>query len=160
MARRSPPPPGPAVNITSLCDIMLSLLIFFMLVSKTGVDTGADPTLDLPLASLGITEDQVEQERAASNSVVVNVRPSTIAGNPQVYGKFFSTGEEWSMNVRNVTTNQREFQKLLTTLGDGKEEFEIVVYADAGTPFLDMEAVLQAVNVAQPTTVKYPFKTP
>ncbi|MEL7237403.1 MAG: biopolymer transporter ExbD [Planctomycetota bacterium] len=156
-SRRAAPPPGPSVNITSLSDIMLSLLIFFMLVSKTGVDTGADPELELPIAALGVTQEQIEDERAASNSVVVNVRSGTIQGNPRVYGRYFSTGEEWSFNVRNLNTDQPELRLFLEELKGDRDEFEVFVHAASDTPFYDIESVLQAVNGSRPSLVKYAF---
>ena len=160
MKRRPPPPAGPAVNITSLCDIMLSLLIFFMLVSKAGVDTGADPELNLPTASLGITEEDVEQEAQAGSTLVLNVDPAAgIAGNPRVYGKLFSTGTPFSYNVVNPNTNVPEVRDFVKKMGEGRDDFVVAVHAAAGAPFSDVEPVLQAVNAARPAQVRFAFQS-
>ena len=41
------------VNVTPLIDIVMCLIIFFMLVAKIGVDTGADRNIDIPTSILG-----------------------------------------------------------------------------------------------------------
>ena len=154
MKRRTPPPPGPAVNITSLCDIMLSLLIFFMLVSKAGVDTGADPDLALPTATLGITEDQFEQEQSAGAPAVINVRPvGNLPGQPRVYGSLFTTGEEFDVGVD-------ELEEFLKKLRGDREDFEVFVHAARDTPFYDMEPVQRAVSRSNAAGVQYAFQQP
>ena len=161
MKRRSPPPAGPTVNITSLCDIMLSLLIFFMLVSKAGIDVGADEDLNLPVATLGITEDQFEAERAASSFVVLNVRSGGITGNPRVYGKFISTGEPFEMNVTNPQQNDRaELEAFLKELRADRTDFEVYLHAAADTPFYDVEPVQRAISRANVAGVQYAADQP
>ena len=152
MARRSPPPPGPAVNITSLCDIMLSLLIFFMLVSKAGVETGADADLPLPIASLGITQEDYEAEQAAGNGLVINVQPGLETGNPRVYGRLIDSGKDWAFNAEDTA-----FLRHVEAIKGDREDFEIFIHADRNTPFIDMESVLQAVNVVRPSVVNHGF---
>jgi biopolymer transport protein ExbD len=48
-----PPIRESAVNVTPLIDVVMCLIIFFMLVAKIGVDTGADPTIAIPTSMLG-----------------------------------------------------------------------------------------------------------
>ncbi len=161
MRRRPPPPPGQAVNITSLCDIMLSLLIFFMLVSKAGIDTGADAELALPEATLGITQEQFDEERGASAFVVLNVRPGAIQGNPSVYGKYMVSGEDFEMNVTNPQDGDRPLLvPFLRGLKDGRQDFEVYVHADRATPFWDMEPVQRAISQADVAGVQYAFERP
>lgn len=160
MKRRPPPPPGQSVNITSLCDIMLSLLIFFMLVSKAGLDTGADPDLDLPTATLGITEDQFDRERAASTFVVLNVRSGGIDGNPRIYGKFVSTGEPFEMHVRDPRTGQAELEPFLKNLRGDRDDFEVYLHAAGGTPYYDIEPVQRAISRADVAGVQYAAEKP
>src|SRR3982750_823990 len=45
---------GSEVNVTPLIDVIMCLIIFFMLVAKIGVSTGAKP-MDLPFSLLGKT---------------------------------------------------------------------------------------------------------
>ena len=157
MKRRPPPAPGPSVNITSLCDIMLSLLIFFMLVSKAGVDTGADPNLNLPLARLGVTEDDVAKEKASGATLVLNVGTGGIAENPRVTGKLFGTGKEFAHNVVNPNTNQPDLREFVQAIKAGRDDFVVAIHADQTTPFFNIQPVLQAVNAARPAQVRFAF---
>lgn len=148
------------MNITSLCDIMLSLLIFFMLVSKAGLDTGADEEIQLPIATLGITEDQFEKERAASTFVVVNVQSSGITGNPRVYGKLSNIGVPFEMNVNDPQSNQGMLEEFLVRLRGERDNFEVYVHAAGNTPFYDMEPVQRAISQADVSGVQYAFTEP
>ena len=42
------------VNVTPLIDIVMCLIIFFMLVAKIGVATGADASIEPPETILGV----------------------------------------------------------------------------------------------------------
>ena len=159
MKRHPPPaPPRSSVNVTALCDIMLCLLIFFMLVSKAGIDTGADEKLNLPLARLGITDDQLRKERNAGSMLVLNVDPSGTPDNPRIYGKFFSTGEPFSMNVLDPQTREPLLSDFLRRLKGPRDDFIVTLHADAGTPFFAIEPVLRAVNAARPSQVRFAFQ--
>ena len=160
MKRRSAPQPGQAVNITPLSDIMLSLLIFFMLVSKTGVETGADDELDLPVATLGITRDQFDEERAASSFLVVNVREGAIPGNPSVYGKYIVSGEPWRFPTRDPRSDAPTLQKFVSEFKGERDDFEVYIHAGRTTPYRDIEAVLRAVSNADVAGVQYAFDQP
>src|SRR3954463_15245936 len=43
------------VNVTPLIDVVMVLIVFFMLVAKIGVTTGADATIDPPETILGVS---------------------------------------------------------------------------------------------------------
>ena len=53
--RRRPLPPshGNHPNVTPLIDVVMCLIIFFMLVAKIGVSTGADASISIPASILG-----------------------------------------------------------------------------------------------------------
>ena len=138
---------------------MLSLLIFFMLVSKAGIDIGADPNLTLPLARLGITQEDLRREKAAGAMLVLNIDPQGIAHNPRVYGKFFATGKEFSLNVVNPASGEHELRAFVREVKAGRENFIVAVHADAGSPFSNIQPVLQAVNGASPSQVRFAFTT-
>ena len=160
MKRRPPLPARSSVNITSLCDVMLSLLIFFMLVSKAGVDTGADESLSLPLARLGITQEDVDRERRADAVLVLNIDPGGLAENPRVYGRLFGSGREFSYNVVNPNTSAADVREFVRSVKAGRDDFVVAVHADAGTPFYNVQPVLQAVNAAKPAQVRFAFNAP
>ena len=160
MKRRATPLPGQAVNITPLSDIMLSLLIFFMLVSKKGVETGADPELELPIAVLGVTQEEFDDERAATSFLVVNVRSSSIPGNPRVYGKYILSGDPWEFTVRDPQSDADTLQRFITEFKNDRDDFQVQIHAGSTTPFFDIEAVLKAVVGADVAGVKYAFDQP
>src|SRR2546430_7924829 len=56
------------VNVTPLIDIVMVLIIFFMLVAKIGVTTGADATIDPPETILGVSLKDL------GNTLTLNVR--------------------------------------------------------------------------------------
>ena len=161
MKRRTAPAAGQAVNITPLSDIMLSLLIFFMLVSKAGIDSGADEEIVLPEATLGITQEQFDEERGRSPYVVLNVRSGGIQGNPTVYGKYMFSGEDFEMNVTNPQDADRPLLvPFLKGLKGDLDDFEVYLHADRGTPFWDMEPVQRAISQADVAGVQYAFEQP
>lgn len=55
------------VNVTPLIDVVMCLIIFFMLVAKIGVDTGADRNIDIPTSILGTDIKDM------GNTLVLNV---------------------------------------------------------------------------------------
>src|SRR5688500_2151842 len=158
MRRPTLRPKSSSVNITSLCDVMLSLLIFFMLVSKAGIDTGADRDLRLPLASLGISEEDIRKEQNADAILVLNTDPEGIPESPRVSGKFFATGKEFSFNVTNAE-GVPELREFVNLVKGGRDDFVVAIHADAGSPFFNIQPVLQAVNGARPAQVRFAFSS-
>jgi biopolymer transport protein ExbD len=157
MRRPQPRPKTSSVNITSLCDVMLSLLIFFMLVSKAGIDTGADRELELPLASLGITEEDIRKEQNSDAMLVLNIDPEGLDQNPRVYGKFFATGKEFSFNVTGAG-GEPELREFVSLVKAGRDDFVVAIHASAASPFYNIQPVLQAVNGAKPAQVRFAFR--
>src|SRR5437764_13920437 len=56
-------------SVTPLIDVVMCLIIFFMLVAKIGVSTGADPTIDIPVSALG------QDLKDPGQALTLNVRP-------------------------------------------------------------------------------------
>ena len=57
------------VNVTPLIDIVMCLIIFFMLVAKIGVDTGADRRITIPESLQGLDIGDM------GNTLTLNVQP-------------------------------------------------------------------------------------
>ena len=57
------------VNVTPLIDIVMCLIIFFMLVAKIGVDTGADQRITIPASLQGL------EIKDMGNTLTLNVTP-------------------------------------------------------------------------------------
>ena len=56
------------VNVTPLIDIVMCLIIFFMLVAKIGITSGADPRIKPPSTLLGVKIEDM------GNTITINVR--------------------------------------------------------------------------------------
>jgi len=57
-----------SVNVTPLIDVVMVMIVFFMLVAKIGVTTGAEP-MNLPATILGAKLEDM------GNTLTLNVRP-------------------------------------------------------------------------------------
>ena len=55
-------------NVTPLIDVVMCLIIFFMLVAKIGVSTGAEASIDIPASILG------QDLKDPGNALTLNVR--------------------------------------------------------------------------------------
>src|SRR3954471_4029505 len=55
-------------NVTPLIDVVMCLIIFYMLVAKIGVNTGADPSITIPASQMG------SELKDLGNTLVLNVR--------------------------------------------------------------------------------------
>jgi biopolymer transport protein ExbD len=55
-------------NVTPLIDVVMCLIVFFMLVAKIGVSTGAERSIDIPVSSLGT------ELKDLGNTLTLNVR--------------------------------------------------------------------------------------
>ena len=58
------------VNVTPLIDIVMCMIIFFMLVAKIGVATGAEEQIDIPVSTLGKDIKDIGIESA----LILNIR--------------------------------------------------------------------------------------
>jgi biopolymer transport protein ExbD len=55
-------------NVTPLIDVVMCLIIFYMLVAKIGVNTGADPSIQIPVTQMG------NELKDLGNTLILNVR--------------------------------------------------------------------------------------
>src|SRR5215207_5498515 len=56
------------VNVTPLIDVVMCLIIFYMLIAKIGVDTGADPNINIPASLQGVNIQDM------GNTLTLNVQ--------------------------------------------------------------------------------------
>ena len=112
------------VNVTPLIDIVLCLIIFFMLVAKIGVDTGADRNIDIPTSILGTDIKDM------GNTLVLNVvNGPTGVPNPQPIVTALVKGQMQELKLRDFYNGKAQDQ-LLNTLKLYRE----------GDPILKMHA--------------------
>ena len=141
---------GPGVNITPLSDIMLSLLIFFMLVSRAGVDNGADAAIDLPTVTAA-SEEELTQEGLA-NTVVLNVYGNPGSDITEVVT--LPPLKEQALSLR-VGGGLDEVTPYLRTLAANNPELSVIIRGDRGTQYQFLEPVLTAAAEARVAVIKW-----
>ena len=136
------------VNVTPLIDIVMCMIIFFMLVAKIGVATGADAEIVPPATLIG---QEIED---MGNTLTLNVRkPEDVIENPtpsereQPYVTALTeTGTEpRHIPVVNMLSDGRRDQPLRRVLSEAVEQnpnLRIIILADQDVPYFLLEQVL------------------
>jgi biopolymer transport protein ExbD len=139
------------VNVTPLIDIVLVLIIFFMLVARIGVNTGAEP-MSLPASLRGI------RLQTMNDTLTLNIHPTSA-------GPIISTtvnGQRQQLNV-----GQQAKQPLLVdTLRyfrfgpygfnqHDNPQFKVIIRADKQMPYEDLQPVLKACADARIENVNF-----
>ena len=143
------------VNVTPLIDIVMCLIIFFMLVAKIGITTGADPKI-LPPATLLGTKIQdmgntitlnvrdpvkVEQERAEAAGESPAPLPAIVSDHPRVTAMVEAGSEAKPLAV--VTpSGDRELRRVLTALVANNPKLRVIILADRDLRYQLMEQIL------------------
>ena len=65
-------------NVVPLIDVMLCIIVFYMLAAKIGVANGVDPTIQLPVTTLGTELAKV----GSTNTLIVNANERKDRGVP------------------------------------------------------------------------------
>jgi biopolymer transport protein ExbD len=152
------------VNVTPLIDIVMCLIIFFMLVAKIGVDTGADRNIDIPTSILGIDIKDM------GNTLVLNVvNGPTGVPDPQPIVTALVRGQMIELKL-NDFFNGKQQDQLLNTLklfrhGDGAKtppnpDFKVVIRGDKALLFRFLAPVLMDCNLAQVKSFAFDTKQP
>lgn len=167
MARRHIPESHSAhPNVTPLIDVVMVLIVFFMLVAKIGVDTGADPDIKIPKSILGIDIQDM------GNKLTLNVKPSPANRDlPHVTALVPPPGggapvlTELKVDMVNNTSqliNTLKFfryGKNLTKGGDGpnadNDNFEVIIRGDSEMEYRLLEIVLMACAQAHVKAVNF-----
>ncbi len=147
-------------NVTPLCDIMLSLLIFFMLVSKAGVSDGSDMSLDLPAATQGN-----KLQRSNIRSLTLNIYPDPLnRQNPTVTLLDPKDNERATFAVRNDQTGTKpllDFLKAWTPSNpELRSETHLLLRTARTTPYSDIEPILVYASEAGVGKVNYAVDVP
>ena len=158
-------------NVTPLIDIVMCLIIFFMLVARIGVNTGADESIVIPATVLGSKIEDM------GNTLLLNVRPGIGANDqPQVSGLIGGQGGEQpavqEIKVVDPNTGRRQLADVLkfyrygTDLkpgGDGpaadNDEFKVILRVEEGLPFRQLQPVLEANTEAGVPGIAYETAT-
>jgi biopolymer transport protein ExbD len=132
-------------NVTPLVDIVMCLIIFYMLVAKIGVDTGADKKIDLPVSLQGNKLEDL------GNTVTLNVS----AGAEQPFVTTLSTTTGKTEEIKVVEGDKRPLRSLLQVYRRQNERFKVIIRGDQDLDYRFLEPVLVACNEAQVRDVNF-----
>ena len=141
-------------NVTPLIDIVMCLIIFFMLVAKIGVSTGAEASIDIPVSSLG------KDLKDMGNTLVLNVRE--VQEQPFITAMVDGTsGKAQEVKIVDPVTKKKQLAEILRKLRfglDGKpggtgtnadnDEFKVIIRGDQGMGYRSVAPVLQSCTEA------------
>ena len=135
------------VNVTPLIDIVMCLIIFFMLVAKVGVDTGADQSIVIPASFQGL---QIED---MGNTLTLNVRP--VAGGNETMVNALVGGIDEDLKLVDPRTGEKPLLATLKSFRFGKDlkpggsrenadnpEFKVIIRGDESMGYQYLEPVL------------------
>ena len=154
------------VNVTPLIDIVMCLIIFFMLVAKIGITSGADPNIKPPATLLGTKiEDmgntftinvrdwaKVHQEAvdAANKAGVAAPDPPTPfeLQHPRVEA-MVETGKKTRELKVISPTGQRELRDVLTALVKNNNKLRVIILADRDIRYELLQQILIDCSIAK-----------
>jgi biopolymer transport protein ExbD len=152
--RRMPEIKEGVVNVTPLIDIVMCLIIFFMLVAKIGVTTGADRMIDVPASLLGTDLHDM------GNTLVLNVvnGPTGVADAQPIVTALGRTGQMEELLVQKQVEGKTQ-SPLLDTLKYFREgdvsrgvppnpDFKVIIRGDKSLTYQFLAPVLIQCNLA------------
>ena len=127
-------------NVTPLIDIVMCLIIFFMLVAKIGVTTGAE-AIDIPASIRGTNIDDM------GNTVTLNIRPGAFdAADPQVTAlvKTSESGDakQTELKLRDPSSGQNQLLNVLKMYRKQNDKFEVIIRGEGEMPYKYLEPIL------------------
>ena len=141
-------------NVTPLIDIIMCLIIFFMLVAKIGVDTGA-MKIDIPSTALG------SKIKDMGNTLVLNI-PDGIGDEPEVSAMVSPSGGG-PAHLTNLSlhaaTGQNQLKNVLSMYKGQKDDFKVIIRAKGDLQWRFISPVLDTCNEAGVRTIEFNTKT-
>jgi biopolymer transport protein ExbD len=150
------------VNVTPLIDIVMCLIIFFMLVAKIGVDTGADQRISIPSSFQGL------EIKDMGNTLTLNVQPGAI-DQPQVTALVEDRVQD--VMLVDPATGKKPLLALLRQFRFGKDlreggikdstdnpEFKVIIRGDEEMGYQFLEPVLLTCAEARVKNVNFNTK--
>ena len=124
------------VNVTPLIDIVMCLIIFFMLVAKIGVSTGAEQ-MDIPATVLGTDLNKIGIE----NALTLNVRRGR-GDEPMVTALVENRKTELKLADNRGGTVVRPLLEVLKRFRETNDQFRVVIRAEKDLDYRYLEPVL------------------
>ena len=141
-----------APNVVPLIDIVMCLIVFYMLVAKFGVETGADRAgITLPLSLQGI------QLTDRGNTIDINVRQPAMGDEPLVSGL---DEQGRPVNIPVAATGGRTLVDLLRFHRGTNKDFKVNIRADENLHYRFLEPVLIACAEARVAAVNFATRQP
>src|SRR3954463_2346161 len=143
------------VNVTPLIDVVMCLIIFFILVAKIGVSTGIDHKIDAPMTYLGVKIDDL------SNALALNLYPRTGFLEPEIRVDLDGQHEK-ELRLQEKRADGTVVHPLREVLQakkkDRGDKFKVIINADKGTRYEQLQLVLQACAEAGVINVNFATK--
>ena len=143
------------VNVTPLIDIVMVLIVFFMLVAKIGVTTGADPSIEPPETILGVSLKDL------GNTLTLNVRGGPRLEEPLVTA-LLDKGDREAREIRIVerrgTTVDRPLERALSAFRQQNPDAKLIILGEKDLQYHLLEQVLIAAANAKVTNVNFQTK--
>src|SRR5439155_21701553 len=141
-----------SVNVTPLIDIVMCLIIFFMLVAKIGVSTGADQSIAIPATILG------QELKDPGQALTLNVRPG-VGDVPMVTALVEgSTNQPQEIKLVDTVTNTRPLLETLKKIKQNKPDLKIIIRGDEDMGYKFLEPVLMTCVEAKVKNVNFDTK--
>jgi len=137
------------VNVTPLIDIVMCLIIFFMLVAKIGIGTGAEP-MDLPETILG---QKIED---LGNTLTLNVHRGA-EGMPRV--TYLPKNQQANREIKLVENAggkvHRPLLEVLQAARRNNEQFKVIIRAQKDLGYEYIEPILQTCAAADLNNINF-----
>lgn len=141
---------GGEVNVTPLIDVVMCLIIFFMLVAKIGVSSGINKDIDAPKTYLGVKISDM------SNVLALNLYSKAGTDEPQVLVDLKGQKQK-ELKLQDGT--KYPLQEVLKEMKkDRGDKFKVVVNADKGMRYAQVQLILQQCAMAGVSNVNFATK--
>jgi biopolymer transport protein ExbD len=143
-------------NVTPLIDVVMVLIVFFMLVAKIGIKTGADPNIVIPKSILGVNIKDM------GNTLLLNVKAGPL-NQPMVTALIKGTLQE--LKINDTATQKNQLVETLKYFRNGdkaagippNDQFKVIIRGDESMEYRYLEPVLVA--CAEAKVKEYAFNT-
>jgi len=153
--RRMPEIKEGGVNVTPLIDIVMCLIIFFMLVAKIGVTTGADATIQPPETILGVAIKDL------GNTLTLNVRGGPRLDEPIVTA-LVDKGDREPREIKIVeqrgAVQDKPLERVLTAFQQNNGNAKVIILGEKDLQYHLLEQVLISCASAKITNVNFQTK--
>jgi biopolymer transport protein ExbD len=140
------------VNVTPLIDVIMCLIIFFILVAKIGVSNGLDKTIDMPTTYMGINLTDM------GNALALNLYKTSGSIEPQILAEL-KGNRQTELKFQDKKADGSVIHPLVDILKLKKtelgENFKVIINADKGMTYAQIQLVLQACAEAGVSKVNF-----